>query len=139
MIRGIQTLVQKGLLNFIVANCSSPTPPPTSRSCIHVIIIFLGLLPCTGSLDEKMDSPSNLLMCKRVQSKRKICAKVVNAKFAHPFAPLCKWLSTFGIYHLLPLVRTLLHVSKFKANSLFCPVNSTCKECTLGTSSSCAW
>ena len=30
--RGIQTLVQKGPLNFFVANYS-PTPSPTSRSC----------------------------------------------------------------------------------------------------------
>ena len=30
---GGATLVQKGLLNFFVANYFSPTPPPTSRSC----------------------------------------------------------------------------------------------------------
>ena len=132
MIRGVQTLVQKGLLNFI------------GQSQLHACYNSLAPYCVLQSLDEKMDFPSNLLVCKRVQSKRKICAKVVNAKFAHPFAPLCKWFSTFGILPplrslILPLVRTLLHMSKFKANSLFCPVISTCKECTFGTSSSCAW
>ena len=40
---------------------------------------------------------------------------------------------------ILPLVHTLLHMSKFKEDSFFRPVNSTRKGCTLGTSSSSAW
>ena len=106
LIRGIQTLVQKGLLHFIVANYSSPTPRPTSHSCMHVIIIPQPLYDVLESLDEKMNFPSNLFTCKRVQTKRKICAKVVNAKFAHPFAPLC--IMVLHIRHLPPL-RSLIH------------------------------
>ena len=73
---------------------------PSHQSQLHACYNSLAPYRVLESLDEKMDFLSNLLMCKRVQSKRKICAKVVNAKFVHPFAPLCKWFSTFGIYHL---------------------------------------
>ena len=99
LIRGIQTLVQKGLLNFIVANCSSPTPPPTSCSCMHVIIPW----PLTVYLNHWMKKWISLQICscaKECKLREKYAHKVVNAKFAHPFAPLCKWFSTFGIYHL---------------------------------------
>ena len=46
-------------------------------------------------------------MCKSVQTKGKICAKVENAEFAHPF-------TTFA--QISPLVCTLLHMNKFDAN-----------------------
>ena len=74
-----------GVLNFIVANCSSPTPPPTSHSCMNVIIPW----PLTVYLNHWMKKWISLQICScaKVRSKRKICSKVVNAKFAHPFAP----------------------------------------------------
>ena len=130
-------MVQKGLLNFSEANYFSPTPPPTSRGCMHVIIPW----PVTVYLNHSTEKWISLKFA-HVQTKSKICTKVVNAKFAHPFAPLCEGVadSAFATFaQILPLLRTLLHMSKFKANSFFRPVNSTRKGCTLGTSSSSAW
>ena len=55
-IRGVQTLVQKGLLNFFEANYFSPTPPPTSHACMHVIIPW-PRSHVLESLEGKMDFP----------------------------------------------------------------------------------
>ena len=103
-IRGVQTLAQKGLLNFFEANYFSPTPPPTSRGCMHVIIPW----PVTVYLNHWTEKWISLKFA-HVQTKSKICTKVVNANFAHLFAPLCEGVCRFGICHLCADFTLSLH------------------------------
>ena len=63
---------------------------------------------------------------KSVQTGGKLFAKVVNAEFAHTFAPLCYWMCKNSAFttlaQILPLVlhlRTPLHMSKFDANPFY--------------------
>ena len=61
----------------------------------HVIIP----LPVTVYLNHWTEKWISLKFA-HVQTKSKICTKVVNAKFAHPIAPLCEGVCRFGICHL---------------------------------------
>ena len=64
----------------------------------------------------------NLLMCKSVRTKGKICAKVANAESANPFTQGCKCVCKLGMYQFCEKFALSLQVSKFEGNPFFRPV-----------------
>ena len=79
---------------------------PSYQSRLHAS--YNNPLPVTVYLNHWTEKWISLKFA-HVQTKSKICTKVVNANFAHLFAPLCEGVCRFGICHLCADFTLSLH------------------------------